>query len=60
MKKVIKTVAIIAALNLTMVGCQKEQIVEPQRSVAELGTVYTVWYAVDGVTHNMTLYGEQA
>ena len=60
MKKVIRTIAFIVALNLTMVSCQKEQIVNQQSTIAEINTMYTVWYAVDGVPHNVTLSGEQA
>lgn len=60
MKKTIRTVALIAVLGTMAVGCQKETIVEPQASVAEIGTVYTVQYAVDGVLHQETLIGEQA
>lgn len=42
------------------VGCQKENIELPNRktAVSETATVYTVRYAIDGVAHLTTLYGE--
>lgn len=60
MNKTIRTIALIAVLGTMTVGCQKEQEIEPQSSVTEIGTVYTVQYAVDGVLHLETLIGEQA
>ena len=60
MKRIIRTVALLTVLGMTAVSCQKEPVVEPQGTVAEIGTVYTVRYAVDGVTHSTTLYGETA
>ena len=60
MKKSIKTVALLAVLSVAAVGCQKETIVVPQTGVESSGTVYTVRYAINGVTHTETLRGEQA
>ena len=61
MKKVIKTVALLTVLSVAAVGCQKETImVEPQTGVEASGTVYTVQYSVNGVSHTETLIGEQA
>ena len=60
MKKKIKTVALLAVLSVAAVGCQKETIVVPQTGIEESGTVYTVRYAINGVTHTETLVGEQA
>ena len=61
MKKTIKTIALLLVLSVAAVGCQKETImVEPQTDVETSGTVYTVRYSVNGVTHTETLIGEQA
>ena len=61
MKKTTKTVALLAVLSVAAVGCQKETImVEPQTDVETSGTVYTVRYSVNGVTHTETIIGEQA
>ena len=60
MKRTIKTVALLAVLSVAAVGCQKETIVVPQTGVEASGTVYTVRYAINGVTHTETLIGEQA
>ncbi len=59
MKRNIISVALFAVLATTAVSCQKENIVEPQTTVAEVGTVRTVSYAVDGVTHQITLHGDE-
>ena len=61
MTKSIKKVALLAVLSVAAVGCQKETImVEPLTGVEADGTVYTVRYSVNGVTHTETLVGEQA
>ena len=61
MNKSIKRVALLSVLSMVAVGCQKETItVEPQTGVEVSGTVYTVRYSVNGVTHTETLIGEQA
>ena len=43
--------ALFLVLMTMAVSCQKENIVEPQSATAEVGTVRTVLYAVDGVQH---------
>lgn len=48
------TIALLAVLGTMATGCQKENIVEPQSATAEVGTVRTVLYAVDGVEHRVT------
>lgn len=58
MKKIFLSVALIAVLGTMAVGCQKEVFADGQSSVAEVGTVYTVRYAIDGVPHSETLYSE--
>ena len=61
MNKSIKKMALLLVLSVAAVGCQKETItVEPQTGVEASGTVYTVRYAINGVTHTETLIGEQA
>ena len=58
MNKTIRTIALIAVLGTMTVGCQKEQEIEPQSSVTEIGTVYTVQYAVNLLAnkHGLTFY----
>lgn len=63
MNKPIRTVALLAALSLAAVGCQKESIADlnPKTATSETaGTVYTVCYAIDGVAHQATLRGDEA
>ncbi|MBR1765467.1 MAG: hypothetical protein IJ745_00330 [Bacteroidales bacterium] len=60
MNKTFRTIALIAVLGTMAVGCQKEQPIELQSSITEIGTVYTVQYSVNGVLHQETLVGEQA
>lgn len=58
MKKQVISVALFAVLATMAVSCQKENFVEPRSAVAEVGTVRTVSYAVDGVAHQVTLHGD--
>lgn len=58
MKKQVISVALFAVLATMAVSCQKENLVEPQSAVAEIGTVRTVSYAVDGVAHQVILHGD--
>ena len=60
MHKTFTTIALVAMLGALAVGCQKENIIDEPPVVAENGTVYTVSYAVDGVTHQLTLVGDEA
>ena len=60
MKRTIKTVALLTVLSVAAVGCQKETIEVPQAGIEESGTVCTVRYSINGVTHTETLIGEQA
>ena len=59
MKKVIRTVALIALIGLTATSCQKENIVDPQGTVADV-TLKTVYYTVDGVTSQATFVSEES
>jgi len=60
MYKTITTIALFAVLGTMAVSCQKENLVNENFVVAENVTVYTVSYTVDGVTHQLTLIGEEA
>lgn len=60
MKKSVISIAMFAILASMTVGCQKEDYVEPQSDVAEIGTVRTVSYAVDGVAHQVSIIGDDA
>jgi len=60
MNKTITTIALFAVLGTMAVSCQKENFVNETTVVEENVTVYTVSYTVDGVTHQLTLIGEEA
>ena len=55
MKKRLVSVALLAVLSIMAVSCQKETVAEPQSKNAELGTVYTVHYTINGITHTEIL-----
>ncbi len=58
MKRNIITVALFAVLVTIAVSCQKENLVEPQSTVAEIGTVRTVSHTIDGVTNQIILQND--
>ena len=60
MRKIFITIALFAVLGTLAVSCQKENIIDETSIVAENNKVYTVCYTVDGVTHHLTLIGEDA
>lgn len=60
MRKTFTTIALFAVLGTLAVSCQKENIIDDTNIVAENDTVYTVSYTVDGVTHQITLVGDEA
>ena len=60
MKKTIRTIALIVVLGTMTVGCQKEQVIDPQSSITETNTVYTVQYTINGELHQETIIGEEA
>ena len=60
MRKTFTTIALLAMLGTLAVSCQKENIIDETSIVAENGTVYTVGYSIDGVTHQITLVGDEA
>ena len=59
MKKTVRTMALIALMGLMATGCQKEEVVEPQSTVADI-TYMTVSYTVDGVETNVSFIDEAA
>lgn len=60
MRKTFTTIALFAVLGSLAVSCQKENIIDETNIVAENGSVYKVSYTVDGVTHQLTLIGDEA
>ena len=60
MRKTFTTIALFAVLGTLAVSCQKENIIDENTIVAENDTVYKVRYTVDGVTHQLTLIGDEA
>lgn len=60
MRKTFTTIALFAVLGTLAVSCQKENIIDETNIVAENDTVYKVSYTVDGVTHQLTLVGDEA
>lgn len=58
--KTIKALALIAVLGTMAAGCQKETMVEPQTTVAEVGAVRHVYYTVNGELCQERLVGEEA
>ena len=58
MRKNFVPVAVFLMLTTMAVSCQKERTMEPQSAVAEIGTVRTVHYSVNGVVHQITLYSD--
>lgn len=59
MKKVIKTIALLAVMGMTATGCQKENIVDSQGTVADV-TFKTVYYTIDGVTMQTSFVSEES
>ena len=60
MSKTLTTIELFAVLGTLAVSCQKENIIDETNIVAENDTVYKVSYTVDGVTHQLTLVGDEA
>lgn len=60
MRKTFTTIALFAVLGTLAVSCQKENIINETSIVAENDKVYSVYYTVDGVTHQFTLVGDEA
>lgn len=60
MRKTFTTIALFAVLGSLAVSCPKENIIDETSIVAENGKVYTVSYTVNGVTHQLTLVGEDS
>ena len=60
MKRTIISIALLAALVTLAVSCQKDSFNEETTMVSEQNAVYKVWYSIDGVTHQVTLLGDDA
>lgn len=60
MRKTFITIALLSVLGTLVVSCQKENIIDETTIVAENDKVYNVSYTVDGVTHQLTLVGDDA
>lgn len=60
MKITFKTIALFAALSLTAMSCQKEEIVSfiQEESVSNETALNTMLYSVDGVQHAIILHSE--
>ena len=52
--------ALLVVLSVAAVGCQKETVVDSHAGIEASCPVYTVRYAINGITHTETLIGEQA
>ena len=58
MKRTIISVALLAVLSTMAVSCQKENLSETQNASTVIGSVRTVSYTIDGITHRITLYND--
>lgn len=58
MKKVFRKVALIALIGLAATGCQKEEMVEPQNTIAEIN-YKTVYYSIDGIETQVSFVSEE-
>lgn len=58
MKKKLFFLALVAVLATMAVSCQKENNFDPQSTIAEIGSVRTVSYSIDGTIGQVVLYGE--
>ena len=58
MRKTITTIALLAVLSTMAVSCQKENLVDQPTIVTESCATRTVQYTIDGVSHTITLIGE--
>ena len=60
MKKIFTTIALFAVLGTMAVSCQKENIIDEPFVTTQKSTVYIVSYTIDGVSHQVTLAGDNA
>ena len=58
MKKVFRTVALLAALSMVAVGCQKETFNDPQTQMVMPSETHDVVYTVDGVSYTASFSSE--
>ena len=60
MRKSFTTIALFAVLGSLAVSCQKENLINQPAIVSEPYVTYMVQYSIDGVSHTVTLIGEDA
>ena len=60
MKKKLISVALLGVLATMAASCQKETFNEKTDIAAENSAVYKIHYSIDGVTHQVTLLGDEA
>ena len=58
MKRNVLSIALLVVLAGMTVSCQKENLVEPQTSMAEKSAVYTVTYDVDGFQQSVAIHND--
>ena len=60
MRKKIISIALLGVLATMAASCQKETFNEGTSIAAENSAVYKIHYSIDGVTHQVTLLGDEA
>lgn len=60
MRKTFTTIALVAVLGTLAVSCQKENLIDQSTIVSESCATYTVQYSIDGVSHTISLIGEDS
>ena len=60
MKRTVLKVALLGVLATMAASCQKETFNEGTSIAAENSAVYKIHYSIDGVTHQVTLLGDEA
>ena len=60
MRRTITTITLIAVLGTVAVSCQKETFTEETTLAVRNNHVYMMGYSIDGVTHRVTLHGDNA
>lgn len=58
MRKTLTTIALVAVLASMAVSCQKENFTDQTAIVVADCSNYTVQYSIDGVSHTVSLIGE--
>lgn len=58
MRKTLTTIALVVVLASMAVSCQKENFTDQTTIASESFATYTVQYSIDGVSHTVSLIGE--